>query len=440
MAETRNPNEPAPLVQQYAAGQTNGQVQQANGGVVQQKPVTPQQPVAVQPPQAVNVFGGTGNKPSWASLNLHKPVGIVGNVSNGVNGSNVNNGGVAPVFRKDESKRDGGFFGWLGGLVKKRNGKRAGETDDEYDERMTRNNMRMATLADALRHMGNIYNTMKGGPVQQFNSPASMYEQGLEKRRAERKADAAAKADAYYKAAQMKMKQDAAASDRAYKAMNLELKNEAGRRAEQNAKAQADMAQKQFEYRQQKDNSDMEYRKGRDKVKDSQWAANNALGWYRATHSKSGSGSSGGGSGKGVASLTNLATPSGHINRKKDLNAIEKKQLKDYLYKNGYITKSAAQKYDYAANEQERGAILNGWIGWAANAKGSAGWKFRKHLQDHYGYTETQTVPQGGGQKKSASAPKASPIRWQGSGTNTAKKKDSKGTKASGTDWSQYVK
>ena len=138
------------------------------------------------------------------------------------------------------------------------------------------------------------------------------------------------------------------------------------------------------------------------------------------------------GSGDGLGSVTNLSTPNGHMNRKKDLNAIEKKQIRDYLYKNGFITKDAAKQYDKASSDQERGAILNGWIGWAANAKSSRADKFRKTLADHYGYVETKTVS-----KESAPA-KNNPIRWQGSGKKPSKKPNKGAGK--GTDWSKYVK
>lgn len=324
----------------------------------------------------------------------------------------------APQFNKDETKRDGGFFGWLGGLVKKRPGRRAGETDDEYDERMTRNNERIAVLADAIRHMGNIYNTSKGAPLQKFNSPIAGFEQGLQQRKAERKAKAAAEADAAYKNTMLQMKKDAADADRTYKAMTLGYKDAAEKRAQKKMEEDADRWNKSFEYKQNKDAADMEYKKGRDKVKDSQWAATNALGWYRATHSKSGGGSGGSGGGSGSlagkgGSLTNLSTPRGHMNRKKDLNSIEKRQLKDYLYKNGFITKEAARKYDMALSEPERGAILNGWIGWAANAKGTNADRFRKTLKDHYGYVETATV--GGGNTPKSPAKAAKPSAPKGS-------------------------
>lgn len=90
------------------------------------------------------------------------------------------------MFEKDDSQRDGGFFKWLGGLSKKRPGRREGESDDDYDERMTRNNMRIATLADAIRHMGNIYNTSKGAALQKFNNPTAEMQADLDKRKAER--------------------------------------------------------------------------------------------------------------------------------------------------------------------------------------------------------------------------------------------------------------
>ena len=390
----------------------------------------------------VGRFGPAGasveTKPDYASMSLSKPVGAP------VGGGAANVPAVqnAPTFQKDDTKKDGGFFGWLGGLIKKRPGIRSGESADEYDERMTRNKMRIATLADAIRHMGNIYNTSKGAPLQRFNNPVEGLQSGLQQRKNERARQAAADADAAYKNANLRMKQASADADRAYKAMNIELKQKAGERARAKAEEEAERWQKQFEYRQKKDKDDFEYRqkkdkddfeyrKSRDKVKDGQWDASYKLAWYKAN--KAGDGGSGS-SGDGFKSVTNLSTPKGHMNRKKDLNSIEKKQIRDYLYKNGFITKSAAAKYDGALSEPERGAILNGWIGLAANAKGTRADKFRKVLTDHYGYVETKTV-------SSNNAPaKSSPIRWQGSGSKPKAKAKGGTANGKGTDWSKYVK
>lgn len=379
----------------------------------------------------VGRFGPAGasveTKPDYASMSLSKPVGAP------VGGGAANVPAVqnAPTFQKDDTKKDGGFFGWLGGLIKKRPGIRSGESADEYDERMTRNKMRIATLADAIRHMGNIYNTSKGAPLQRFNNPVEGLQSGLQQRKNERARQAALEADAAYKNANLQLKQNAADADRAYKAMNIELKQKADERARAKAEEEAERWQKQFEYRQKKDKDDFEYRKSRDKVKDGQWDASYKLAWYKAN--KAGGGGSGS-SGDGFKSVTNLSTPKGHMNRKKDLNSIEKKQIRDYLYKNGFITKSAAAKYDGALSEPERGAILNGWIGWAANAKGTRADKFRKVLTDHYGFVETKTV-------SSNNAPaKSSPIRWQGSGSKPKAKAKGGTANGKGTDWSKYVK
>ncbi len=375
----------------------------------------------------------SGSMPTAMALDGQKPLGVGGSTANVPVVQN------APTFQKDDTKKDGGFFGWLGGLIKKRPGIRSGESADEYDERMTRNKMRIATLADAIRHMGNIYNTSKGAPLQRFNNPVEGLQSGLQQRKNERARQAALDADAAYKDANLRMKQAAADAARAYNAAILGYKAAAEERAKAKAETDERHWQQQFDYMQKKDKDELDYRKKRDGVKNNQWLANYKLAWYRANKAHGGgSGSGSGSSGGGFSSLTNLSTPNGHMNRKKDLNAIEKKQLRDYLYKNGFITKSAAEKYEGASTVQERGAILNGWIGLAANAKGTRADKFRKALTDHYGYVETRTVSSKTTPAKSNPA-KSNPIRWQGSGRKP--KPQSKPTnKGRGTDWSKFVK
>lgn len=173
----------------------------------------------------------SGSMPTAMALDGQKPLGVGGSTANVPVVQN------APTFQKDDTKKDGGFFGWLGGLIKKRPGIRSGESADEYDERMTRNKMRIATLADAIRHMGNIYNTSKGAPLQRFNNPVEELQNGLQQRKNERARQAAADADAAYKNANLRLKQASADADRAYKAMNIELKQKAGERADKAAKA-----------------------------------------------------------------------------------------------------------------------------------------------------------------------------------------------------------
>lgn len=353
----------------------------------------------------------SGSMPTAMALDGQKPLGVGGSTANVPVVQN------APTFQKDDTKKDGGFFGWLGGLIKKRPGIRSGESADEYDERMTRNKMRIATLADAIRHMGNIYNTSKGAPLQRFNNPVEGLQSGLQQRKNERARQAALEADA------------------AYNNANLQLKQKAGERADKAAKAMDDYRKGMLGIQEgnlKLSGERLGETKRHNRAQEGISASRLAL--ARAKEARVAGGSGSGSSGDGFKSVTNLSTPKGHMNRKKDLNSIEKKQIRDYLYKNGFITKSAAAKYDGALSEPERGAILNSWIGWAANAKGTRADKFRKVLTDHYGYVETKTV-------SSNNAPaKSSPIRWQGSGSKPKAKAKGGTANGKGTDWSKYVK
>lgn len=194
--------------------------------------------------------------------------------------------GVTAVFEKDDSQRDGGFFKWLGGLSKKRPGRREGESDDDYDERMTRNNMRIATLADAIRHMGNIYNTSKGAALQKFNSPTAEMQADLDKRKAERARKAAAEADAAYKNANLQIKMDAADADRAYKNLALGIREKAQK-----------LAEDRFGHQKGKDEHNAKladdkfaYKKEQDKIKNGQTDRRIAISAKRAAKSGSGRG------------------------------------------------------------------------------------------------------------------------------------------------------
>ena len=295
MVQRRNPSnpaEPAPLVKQ-AAGQVPmqgnvGQPQQVVQQAPQQQNVVPPGQVVVQQP--ANVFGQNGGAPAWTTPIKTTSDGTLNGKPLGVGGSTEhvqplpNN--ETPVFQKDDTQKDGGFFGWLGGLAKKRPGRREGETDEEYDERMTRNNMRIATLADAIRHMGNIYNTMKGGPAQQFNSPAAVYEQQMQQRKAERRSKAAALAESAYKDALLNMKRDEAAADRAYKNLALGIRGKA-----------QELAEGKFEHQKGKDEHNAKladdkfaYKKEQDGIKNSQAAQRIAISAKRAAKSGSGRG------------------------------------------------------------------------------------------------------------------------------------------------------
>lgn len=166
-----------------------------------------------------------------------------------------------PEFQADPSQRDGGFFGWLGKLIpKSRPGIREGETPDEYDRRITTNRERIAAFADAIRHIGNIVNTSKGAPLQVFNDPTAMLEQGYQNRKAQRQKQDAIDADAAYKQANLSLKERAAEVAEAYKKLTLGYRDSADKRA-----------QKQFEYQVAKDAASAQRQEEQDKLKQDNW-------------------------------------------------------------------------------------------------------------------------------------------------------------------------
>lgn len=209
----------------------------------------------------------------------------------------------APEFQADPSQRDGGFFGWLGKLIpKNRPGMREGETPDEYDRRMTTNRENIAAFADAIRHMANIVNTSKGAPLQQFNDPTAMMEQGYQNRKAQRQREAAAASDAAYKQAEFDLENRKAQADKVYKEYLIGLRGE-----------NAQLAKDKFDYRRDKDAASAQYKQEQDKLKQDNWerqfkfreqqaAISNGL--RQQSINKRGSGRSGGsGSGGGHGSI-----------------------------------------------------------------------------------------------------------------------------------------
>ena len=210
-----------------------------------------------------------------------------------------------PEFQADPSQRDGGFFGWLGKLIpKSRPGMREGETPEEYDRRITTNRERIAAFADAIRHMGNIVNTSKGAPLQQFNDPTTMMEQGYQNRKAQRQKQDAIDADAAYKQANLDLKSAAARADQAYKLYLAGLRGDNAQLAKDKFEYRKGKDAASAQYRQAKDERDFEYKQGRDRAKDEQTNRRLNISQYNATHKGSGRGRSGGGGGSSAKYVT----------------------------------------------------------------------------------------------------------------------------------------
>ena len=277
---------------------------QPNGGAVGKYEAPAVQPQPAHPVQPVQ----TGEAPVTDFTNMpQQPTGwnadgtpSYDSLSSALSGAAASQKQEAPAFQSDPSKKDGGFFGWLGSLIpKKRPGMREGETPDEYDRRRTRNMEMMTTLADAIRHIGNIVNTSKGAPLQQFNDPTAMMEQGYQNRKAQRQKQAALDADAAYKQANLSLKERAANAQNAYRELLLGMRNQNN----QLARDKFDYRQRKdaaaAQYKQQKDQRDFEYKQQRDKAKDEQTNRRLSISQYNATHKGSGRGRSGGGGGSG---------------------------------------------------------------------------------------------------------------------------------------------
>lgn len=318
---------PSPMVQQMA--QQNYAMKNGGELPMQGAPGGASTPVAPQP-MDMNFFGGNGGatgkfempavatapdltpdskapdpKYGTGGVQFVNPSGTdkndLSSLSAALNSAGVSSPSSGREFKADDTKKDGGFFGWIKGLAPKfRPGRRDGETDEEYDMRHTQNMQRLATFADAIRHMGNIVNTYKGGPLQRFNDPTDYLLAGYEKRNAERKQQDAADRDMAYKQATLNLKERAAEAKNAYDQLNLLLK--------QNG---VDLSKDKFDYQKakdaaaakakaEKDERDFKYKQERDKVKDKQTEKRLGIAEYNATHKgRGGGGRSGSGSGSG---------------------------------------------------------------------------------------------------------------------------------------------
>lgn len=325
-------------------------------------------------------------------------------LSNALSGFQMPPEQQVPEFEADPRQRDGGFFSWLGKVMpKSRPGMREGETPDEYDRRITTNRENIAAFADAIRHMGNIINTSKGAPLQVFNDPTAIMEQGYQNRKAQRQEQAALDADAAGKQADLDLKSAAARAKQVYQETMLGLRQKAEERAAKND--EFDRNYKTASLQRLLDNDKFNHGLSTDKfnetarhnkVSESQGAIRIALAQERnnmATRSAH-SVASGGGGGKS-GKLTNLSSPTGHLNRTYDLNAIEKKQITQHLIRNGYINKKnldAWTNYVSTGDTKNANDLQNYWIAYAANMPGKKGDAFRTMLKNHYMYKETGTT------------------------------------------------
>ena len=313
------------MAQQNYAMKNGGELpmQGAPGGI--STPVAPQ-------PMDMNFFGGNGGatgkfempavatapdltpdskapdpKYGTGGVQFVNPSGTdkndLSSLSAALNSAGVSSPSSGREFKADDTKKDGGFFGWIKGLAPKfRPGRRDGETDEEYDMRHTQNMQRVATFADAIRHMGNIVNTYKGSPLQQFNDPTDYLLTGYEKRKSERRQQDAADRDAAYKQANLSLKERAAEAKNAYDQLNLLLKQNGVTLSKDKFDYQKAKDAAAAKAKAEKDERDFKYKQERDNIKDKQTEKRLGIAEYNATHKgRGGGGRSGRGGGSSSA-------------------------------------------------------------------------------------------------------------------------------------------
>lgn len=306
-----------------------------------------------------------------------------------------------PEFQADPSQRDGGFFGWLGKLIpKSRPGMREGETPDEYDRRITTNRERIAAFADVIRHMGNIVNTSKGAPLQVFNDPTSMLEQGYQNRKAQRQKQDALDADAAYKHANLDLKSAAARADQAYKLYLAGLRGDNAQLAKDKFEYRKGKDAATAQYKQEKDQRDFEYKQGRDRAKDEQAMQRLAIQQYNATHKGRGGGGRSGKSGSGSGAKYWFEDKNGKMRYQPNKTMWEQEYYREYgKLPQGETSTSTSTKTinpktgaEVTTTTRRKGASVTSQAAASQNAARNARNRPKHTGKSHNGYKNTKKL------------------------------------------------
>lgn len=306
-----------------------------------------------------------------------------------------------PEFQADPSQRDGGFFGWLGKLIpKSRPGMREGETPDEYDRRITTNRERIAAFADVIRHMGNIVNTYKGAPLQVFNDPTDMMEEGYQKRKVQRQKQDALDADAAYKQANLDLKSAAARADQAYKLYLAGLRGDNAQLAKDKFEYRKGKDAATAQYKQEKDQRDFEYKQGRDRAKDEQAMQRLAIQQYNATHKGRGGGGRSGKSGSGSGAKYWFEDKNGKMRYQPNKTMWEQEYYREYgKLPQGETSTSTSTKTinpktgaEVTTTTRRKGASVTSQAAASQNAARNARNRPKPTGKSHNGYKNTKKL------------------------------------------------
>lgn len=139
---------------------------------------------------------------------------------------------VSTWHGKDATAPDGGIYSWMGRTFT------TPQQEQQY-RKQSRARMGIMAVADALRHLGNIYHTTQYAPSQQFNKPVEQEYAMYKANKAERDKD-------NYAIYQQQLAQAKWEADQAYKQATLDWRN------------------KTFDYNKEKDQRNFDYNKEKD--------------------------------------------------------------------------------------------------------------------------------------------------------------------------------
>lgn len=254
----------------------------------------------------------------------------------------VLNGGYQPASTwhgKDATAPDGGIYSWMGRTFT------TPQQEQQY-RKQSRARMGIMAVADALRHLGNIYHTTQYAPSQQFNKPVEQEYAMYKANKAERDKD-------NYAIQQQQLAQAKWEAEQAYRDWQHDI-GERGYQLKANAAQDAKERNERLD-KQKQENADRQFEATR---KDKEWEQKfkqkqqddlNAhrdkqikVSWYNATHKGSGGGGGrSGGGGNGGGTPTNgyyLSGSHGNVWRKTQLSTQEVESAYRYGRRMGWIT------------------------------------------------------------------------------------------------------
>lgn len=304
----------------------------------------------------------------------------------------VLNGGYQPASTwhgKDATAPDGGIYSWMGRTFT------TPQQEQQY-RKQSRARMGIMAVADALRHLGNIYHTTQYAPSQQFNKPVEQEYAMYKANKAERDKD-------NYAIYQQQLQQAKWEADQAYKqatlgwrAKDYAIKERAADRADAKAKQDQENWLKTFEanqgwrdYQKERQTKMDDHRIENDKANLDIKRQNLSISWARlqetrAQHAWTRQNSGGGGTAAAGKQKVFFSGKYGDVSRSQNLTLDEGVSMVKQMRAMGWVTPQKYNEYMSALNNGDANsldALLNGRV--STGGKGATGGIIQAALQYH---------------------------------------------------------